>query len=263
MKLVKTLTRTNLTNLDKYTDKLAKESLDTLNVLLEVAPVCTSEDEYRKEHQDVEEYPYFQLDELGKLLDIADTEMMLKFAQGLAARDMVTNRRLRSALDFKAKLLALVEQVSDAYVPLSEEEINTANKLIGQAIGHLSTFIYYQFGLDETRECMDNNEELEVNLDLLQYGEVLGQSAEDLVNLVDSARKAYKPNMPIFEEFPELEDEFIDIAGAYVQDFEALDDYITKEDVITVLENPNLDLEAFIKSIEGRKDTGTKEMNTF
>lgn len=263
MKLVKTATRTNLTNLDRYTDRLAKESLDTLNILLEIEPVCASEDEYRKEHEDVEEYPYFQLDELSRLLDIADAEIMLKFAQGLAARDMVTNRRLRSALDFKAKTLALVEQLSNAYVPLSDNEIRTLKKLMGQTIGHLSTFIYYQFGLDVTKECIKNNEDTEVNIDLLQYCEVLQQSVEDLLNIVDSARLTFRPSMPIFEEFPELEEEFIDIAGAYVQDFEVLDDYITKEDVITVLENPNLDLESFIQAIEGRKDKGTKEMNTF
>lgn len=262
MKLNKTMTKNNIANLSDYTGQLATESLETLNVLLEVAPVCDSE-QYIKDHPDVEEFPYFQLDELNRLLDIKDTEIMLKFAKALSAKDLVTNRRLRSALDFKAKLVELTDKCVMAYVPLNDEEGKSFNSMMKQCIGHLSTFILYQFDLDATQSCIEDGVEIEANLDLVNYCDAHGKTIQDILEIVVNAMTKYKPVLPIFEEFPELEDQFLEIVGPFVQDFEMLEDYLTKEDVIKIVETQNLDLEAYVKSIESRKGNRTEELSAF
>lgn len=252
MKFVGTQTRKNLGDMTKFVPDVISGSFTILNTLLEVAPVCVSEEEFVKTNTPVSEYAFHQLDILENLLALDSYADIETFASSLACQDMVTTRRLTASVDFRKKLLALAEKVTTAYIPLSEAELKNLNKLIRQAIGHLSMFLYSQFDMSDTLSDVERNEEPTVNIDVYRYAETVKVDVIELEKSVEEAMVKYRPNLPVFEEFPELEEEFYDIAGPYLQDFELLEDLVTTEDVRLVLNEPNIDLESLIETIKSR-----------
>ena len=258
MKFIKTELRSNLGDVSKNVDEFVKESFTILNSLLKVSKVSMNDVEYQNSVAlPVEDYPYFQLDVLTEFTDVSGLQSLKLMAKSLSARDLVTNRRLKSALDYKEKLMSVIEQVTTAYIPLSSEDIASVASLDKQALGNLATFIYYQFGLDLTIDSAENESEVVANINVYQYAEATNMDVVVLAREVEKVMKDFRPTLPVFEEFPELEEEFYDIAGVYVQDFEALESEITAEDVKRVLTEDRLDLEDFIKEIEARAKNHT------
>ena len=252
MKFVGTEIKKKLGDLSKHVPEVVTANFAILNTLLAVAPVCADSTEYAKEHGEVEEFEFFQLDELEKVLQLESCNILETFASSLCAKDLVTNRRLMSSIDFRKRLVALVEKVESAYIPLSQKELESIKRLVDQTIGHLTTFVYSQFEMGVTLDAVNDNEEPSVNIDIYKYAESVNKDVLTLEKEVYDAMLKYRPSLPVFEEFPELEEEFYDIAGPYIQDFELLEDLITSEDVRLVLENNNLDLEVFIEEIKAR-----------
>ena len=73
----------------------------------------------------------------------------------------------------------------------------------------------------------------------------------------------HRPTLPIFEEYPELEELFYEVAGAYVQDFDALEEYVTANDIFIIVNSTGLDIEEKVKEIESRGKKGTSRLSAF
>lgn len=252
MKFVGTKIKKNLGDLSKHIPEVVTNSFAVLDTLLEVAPVCMSYEEYKQEVGEIDEFEFYQLDELEKLLQLEGCSILENFAVALSAKDLVTNRRLMSSIDFRKRLIATLEVVEAAYIPLNQKELARIRTLFGQTIGHITTFLYSQFEMGVTLDAVNENEDPSVNIDIFKYAESVNKDVITLEKEVYNAMVKYRPSLPVFEEYPELEEEFYDIAGPYIQDFEILEGLITSEDVKLVLENSNLDLEAFIEEIKAR-----------
>ena len=149
------------------------------------------------------------------------------------------------------------------YIPLTLEEVNKIKYITREAIGNLSVCIYYQFSMDETIKSIANLEELVADVNLYKYVEANSLDLNKLVLKIKESWLENKPSLPIFEEYPDLEEMFYELAGAYIQDFDALEDYITIDDIFMIVNSNNLDIEGKIKEIENRGKKGTNKLSAF
>ncbi len=255
MKLNKTVIKEDLMPLADKVESLFAECYNMMKVLKDIEPLMVSKEEYLAKHTlEDEEFEYYQLDELENIVDLNVGPTMSLFAKSVGAKNPSTHRRLRMLVQEFARLRALAEEATERYLPLSRKEIDNIADYIIECLGQVSYFLYYQFGVDTFMKGYDNDEdELEVDINMFSYCDKQGLDIEKVAVLINKVRIAHKPTLPIFDEVPELEESFYDLVGGYVKDFEKLESKLTVEDVRAVLDNPNLNYEDFLASIEARK----------
>ena len=255
MKLSKTVVKEELSPLADKCQDLFEETYTLLLTLLNAEKVMVTKDEYLSKYKldEDEEFEYFQLDTLETLCDINVGSTVALFVKAVGAKNPSTHRRLSMLAQEFGRLRDLAEQATEKYLPLSKHEIATISDYIIECLGQVSYFIYYQFDIERFMECYDNDEdELEVDVNMFNYCDSKGYDIAKVAVLINNTMQKHKPTLPIFDEIPELEDQFYDIVGGYVMDFEKLESKLTVRDVKEVVENPDMNFEEFIRSIEER-----------
>lgn len=264
MKLNKTKIRTNFEDLSNKVGIVFEEGMTALNTLLDISKVCTTEYEYSKKYGKIEDdYSYYQLDEMDLINELTGLDTLSLFAESLSCKDYVLSRRLNDFMQYFNISKELIENAEDAYVPLTKGEVDLIRRNIDYAIGNLSICFFYQFDMDNTIRCIGENLEIEVDINLYQYSEANDIPISDLVLKVRESWLAHRPTLPLFEEYPELEDQFYDIAGPYVQDFDILENSITVQDIYRIINESDTDIEALVKEIENRGTGETTKLSEF
>lgn len=264
MKLNKTVIKKNFDDLSGKVNLVFEEGIKALDTLLSISKVCVTEYEYSNLYGKVEDnYSYFQLDEMDMINDLTDLENLKLFSESLSCKDYVLCRRLRDFLQYFNLTKELIENAEDVYIPLTKQEVDLIKRNLDYAIGNLSICFYYQFDMDTTASCIGDNRELEVDINVYQYAEANNMSVSDLVLKVKESWSEHRPSLPLFEEYPELEDQFYDIAGAFVQDFDLLESSITVDDIYRIINDSETDIEALVKEIESRATGETEKLSQF
>lgn len=115
-----------------------------------------------------------------------------------------------------------LDQVVTPWAGLTEDEVAEIERVSKELAGQLSYVLRYEFSLDITLDSYNENNE---NPDLAEVDEVFkNYCLKNNLNLMDSVNeiinicKIYKPTLPIFDEYPELEELFDAKVGPYWSD---------------------------------------------
>lgn len=264
MKLLKTEIRKNFEDMSDKLEEVFSEAVVALNTLIGVNKYCVPEMVYVKKYGELDQdYAFLQLDGMEAITDLTTLPSLRLFAKSLSCKDIVLNRRLR---DFFSNFDVANELIDDAlynYIPLTLDEVNKIKHFVSEAIGNLSICLYYQFSLDDTVSSVANLSELEVDVNVYKYTQANGVDVNSLALQIKECWLEHRPTLPIFEEYPELEELFYEVAGAYVQDFDALEEYVTANDIFIIVNSTGLDIEEKVKEIESRGKKGTSRLSAF
>ena len=250
MKLLKTELQTTFIDMHKDIRECLIEAFAQLNGLVEIDNVLVSEEEYVEKYGPVEYFDEFRLDKLEEYLELPSPNVLGALGKNLGAGTEVLNRRLQAFTMFQLKIFDAVDEASAAFIPLSDEDVARLKSNIKECLGNLATFMYYQFDMDKTIDSIVSNQDLVINVDLFNYLDSNGINIPSEVTRVKEILNKFRPSLPLFEEKPELEEPFYEIAGPYVQDFDVLEEFITLQDVMKVLSDPSVNIEAFIRNLE-------------
>lgn len=267
MKFKKTVLRNN-EDISKVNFEFVKECFESLNSLLKVDKYLLPSDEFKvnfpEEFESEDDYQFDRLDNLEEFISKPQPTLLLVLGREYAGNTVPVGRRLNSfATDF-INFYKDSEEYIKPYIPLTDEQVKHLKLLCKNAIGNLSTFIYYEFELDDTLTQIKSGEEITVNIDIYNYIQEQKWDLAKTIERLKASVESYRPNLPIFEAHPELEDDFYDKAGAYVHDFDLVDALLTLDDVIKVATGAITDLEKFIKEVEGRgKIDGLEKSDSF
>lgn len=115
-----------------------------------------------------------------------------------------------------------LDQVVTPWAGLTEDEVAEIERVSKELAGQLSYVLRYEFSLDTTLDSYNENNE---NPDLAEVDEVFkNYCLKNNLNLMDSVNeiinicRIYKPTLPIFDEYPELEELFDAKVGPYWSD---------------------------------------------
>lgn len=255
MKLNKTIVKEDLSPLADKCQDLFGETYSMLIALLNVEKVMVPKEVYLSKYEldEDEEFEYFQLDTLETLCDLNVGKTMSIFVKAVGSKNPSTHRRLRMLAQEFGRLRDLAQESTDKYLPLSKREIDNISDYIIECLGQVSYFLYYQFNVDKFMKGYDNDEdELEVDVSMFNYCDSKGYDIAKVAVLINKTMLEHKPTLPVFDEVPELEDQFYDIVGGYVMDFDKLESKLTVDDVKFVIESPDMNFEEFIASIQAR-----------
>ena len=257
MILNKTVVRNDLANLSEYGDKLFNDCMNSFKYLVGLEKIMMTEKEYNeKNNEPIDDFSYHQLDMLEEQDDLGDLKAIGAFVVGVGSKDGCSHRRLdRFAQEFN-NFRRLAREYADDYVPLDKKQLAEVADYVYQAIGQLAYYMYYQFNMDDFLEDVkEGKEDYRTDLAVFNYCDKNGINVEDLVNFVNEVRLTHKPNLPVFDECPDLENEFFDVAGAYIDDYELLESKLTVADVRAILSG-NVDIPKAISEIMQRVTDG-------
>lgn len=268
MKFKKTVLR-NGEDISKVTSEFVKECFDSLNSLLKVDKYLLSADEFKvnfpEEFDNESDYQFDRLDILDEYTAKPQPALLLALGREYAGLTISIGRRLHSFSENVMEFYELSKEYTKPYIPLTEEQNKKLKSLCKSAIGNLSTFIYYEFELDDTLNQIKSGEEITVNINIYNYAKEQKWDLSKTIERLKASVIGYRPNLPIFEAYPELEDDFYDNVGSYVHDFDILEEYLTLDDIVKVSTGSVDDLEKFIKKIEerGKEANGLQKSDNF
>ena len=183
------------------------------------------------------DYDKLRAESLAELCDypIASTDVLLRRAAEIG-RELHTGKEGLTSLLSRA-----VTNFCDEYSFPSGENLEFLRGRIQHYLGQLGYFIYYQYGLHKVSDTT-------VTEPVYQFCMKDGRTPEELANFWSGVIKEFRPRLSVFEEYPELEEAFWDVAGPYMDEFDLFEDYLTKDDVVAIL-TPNADISELLGKV--------------
>lgn len=258
MKLFTIEYRESMAHVDNETaEAVASDAILTLRALNQLEPVLLTPKEAGRFGD--EEFSYEQLDSLDNFLAEISLVNLRNFASYNCASTEGIQRRVNTALYYLDQLVAEAELRSAAYAPMSDEIIEKMKNLTGLVIGELAYFTYFQFGLDVTAASKAEGNELEISPPINDFLSSRREDLETLLTMLSKNVLEHRPQLTIFEQVPELEDAFYEVAGAFIQDFDILGEFVTL-DVIKSVIAPGSDVEEIIRELEFKVQSAQKDV---
>lgn len=190
---------------------------------------------------------------LEELLSV-DFESLVVFKERSLGSTASLRRRVTNFLEIIEVVITKVEEQTYCFSPFDTEELRDLNRLLSEASGNLSSFIYHQF---EFRELDNEDSILEIN-DALDY--FMTKQKEDdvwiknLAKHLDSVTKSFKPTLGAFEKYPELLEPFSELVGADLYDCFNID-IKTIKDIV----EGRIDVQEFSERLEEKLRDETEE----
>lgn len=236
MKLVSHDINTELAKMDsRHIDEVFEECMNILEDVSMLEEVLY-EDRYMKmEGASLEHLDDVRLDMISMLDFNLKFNMLSDFNNGFLSGSKATLRRVKAGVHYLDLLESIVKEISEPYLPPTTKQVEDLREVTYHVLGEISYFTYYQFNLDLSKETLDNSKELEVNVSVKAYMDSTGKSIEDIISSVRKVMDSHKPNLTIFEAFPEIEEEFFSVVGVYLKDFESMEELITPDLVLKVV----------------------------
>lgn len=117
------------------------------------------------------------------------------------------------------QLRVLKKKIIDRYTGISDEELKTLDELCANLIGFCIYVFKYEFDLAISHtQLVENAAEIDVNTIVDKYNESRGLVLKDEIDFIYNTADIFKPQIAIFDEYPELEDAYMNTMGAYAAD---------------------------------------------
>lgn len=161
-------------------------------------------------------------------------------------------RRLNGFFSNFEEFSKVLEPYLELYIPMSEEDFESAFTKLTGAIGQLACYTLYQF---ELSDCLKPDE------DTTEISDVVDYWLRDNSNDYDSIREVAaflgiqihdcNPSMGVFEEYPELLEPFSSLVGSAFYDCAD----ISAQTVMDILDG-KIDVDEFLEQLEKTEDSG-------
>lgn len=216
------------------------ESTDLRNIIAEsmrILNLCYKLDQTLKSdfNGDIDTKEDEELDLLDNICALPAPIALESMKLNSCCRDFGTQYRCIEFSNSFIGISCLAKTYSEAYVPLTVDErkklICTLESLLGQG----SNFLYYQFDVDKYSDDIRENKEPRVNIELAMYCRDNQIKFPKLVLYLTKLKEMYKVILPIFTEYPELEEPFIRVVGPLYPDFCKYEKIINAQDIIDIV----------------------------
>lgn len=130
----------------------------------------------------------------------------------------------------------LMQQIVMDCSGVSDTQADKLNTSAYEMAGFCLYFLKFEFGIAQLAEELETNSisECTVNAIMDKYCDLHQIPLETEVATIMEASKIFKPSLPLFDDYPELEEPFSKIMGPYISDIDY--DAITIEMVQDVME---------------------------
>lgn len=221
---------------------VAFEVFELLTSFSSLYDVMGTQEEYESKYGEVDDFEMQQLDVVEEVqLNVSYSEFE-SFTKIMASGTNVAHRRAEAALYYLNQMLPVLKDISDAYI-ISTKEAEFLRNNSAQLLAELAYFSFVQYQMKELEDGVG------IDIALHNYLDENGKTAGWALELINGILEVHKPSLTIFEEYPELEDDFYFAAGAYIKDFETLSDKLTLETVRSVI-NGDGDIEKLLAGLE-------------
>lgn len=140
----------------------------------------------------------------------------------------------------------------EMFLPFTTEQLTEVTTTLEETIGHLASFVEYQFGFNELLTVTSEDDVDGIYDAVDMYMRESGITLGELITLskeLQSVILACKPHMELFELYPGLLEPFSNLVGADLYDCEEID-LQTVRDVI----DGKLPVEDFLETLEAMRE---------
>jgi hypothetical protein len=234
--------------------EVLNEAVSIIEEVYDFMELLVPDLEYENSHpgEDLKQEQLDTLDGLSLSIEYSNLEM---FAEGMFSASESTQRRITNAVHYLAQFKERIKAHAEAYIYLTTEEVEVLKELANNILAELAYFTFFEFELDKTADTIIKKAELEVNIVVHRYTDMQQIPIEHLLISIQRIMKIYRPVLGLFEQYPELEEEFYNVAGPYIKDFEVLTEYVTLDMVKGVISG-SLDVETVITDLEQKLSHG-------
>lgn len=130
----------------------------------------------------------------------------------------------------------LMNQIVSECSGVSDEQAGRLNELANEMAGFCLYFLKFEFGIAQIADDLETKSisECTVNAITDKYCDLQQIPLETEVSTIMEASKIFRASLPLFDDYPELEEPFSKIMGPYISDID--EDSISIEMVYNVLE---------------------------
>ena len=153
----------------------------------------------------------------------------------IARTEVLTRRIVELGADIRtgssgmtAVLAALLNSFCDSYSFPSGQDLKDFEHRVRYYLGQLGFFVYYQYQLYLVKDSV-------ITEPVYQYCAQNGVGMQEIAKYWEELMRRYRPELTVFEEYPELESPFWDVAGSYMSEFDLFADFLTKDDVLALV----------------------------
>lgn len=231
-----------------------KESTEIIDLLLPITKELQDrekfEDKYGADHEDR------LLDLLDEIVEYPIPKALIDFATFAVPIEVQAYRRASDAVSNFNKVKQIAFTNASIALPFEVDEHEEFVNLCRQTLGNTAYMLLIFLDLAEIKKHIINKEDYDIPSCLIQYLKSRGNIDDQVVlaycdKIIDVAR-SYRPVMPLFDEYPELEDPFFEAMGSASMDLTDIEDFVTIEDIKAIIngEEPD-DIVKRIKKREG------------
>lgn len=119
-------------------------------------------------------------------------------------------------------LISVFTELTQSHVRMAAEPYGAAldaymDKL-DKIVSYHAYVLLYEFGMLNNEFELDEGSEPNIDVAVNSLSEIFHVPVKQLVEYVSAAYASCKPSLPIFDEYPELEESFLEKAGPYAAD---------------------------------------------
>jgi hypothetical protein len=147
---------------------------------------------------------------------------------------LLVANRLTAAVSMYNQLMESLNSIVDAFVPLTESEIESTRNSVEFLAGYLTYFLYYEFDFYETHMSLFGGKEIVVNSVVYRYCMKHGIDCEQLLTEVQTLMKKHRVSTLSIEESADIHQKFYEELGEYAELVESMRVKLTEDDIISV-----------------------------
>ena len=118
----------------------------------------------------------------------------------------------------------IISDIVDAWAGMTQAEHDALEKVTRELVSLYSFVLRYEFDLDAALEsynnCNKNENQMDIDYPFEQYCKKFNLPLIDSIEKIILISQHYKPVLPVFDDYPELEEPFEQIMGPYITDID-------------------------------------------
>lgn len=164
-----------------------------------------------------------------EMLTITDFNTIIEYTNGVCSDYSSISRCLRNAIGFNEdgfvyRYNEVITDIVDAWAGATDEELQALEEYTTELAGIFSHVLRYEFDLNGAlKSYLDhdkNKEEMDIDVVFEQYCSKYNLDVIKTIESIIAINSVYKATLPIFDDYPELEEPFEAIMGPYLADID-------------------------------------------
>lgn len=229
---------------------LMSECFRNLNCLRALEEVLVTPEQYHKAGHAIAEQRQERLDQIELASSDLSTSFLSVYAEAACAPTPALYRRVKNSVLLVTDVHNVVDEFAMQYVSPDDKDAASLLELVKSAIGELSVFLFYAFSMDATEASIKEDRELEITVALKDYTDDHSLTVAKVVSDLRAVINSHRVPLSVFDSLPNLSEQFYELAGSLLPDFEEFEEAITTKMVLDVVSG-DLEPEEAIQQLIG------------